>query len=208
MTLLKEGDKVEVKDEEVKKEEVKLAQVLDLSKIEGVKDMFETTPHKTNVLPKEFEPRWKVAQAKWNSLEEVEATQLIYQIETNYESLTYQGDLGEAKFADAWDDGIYMGELNDDDTPITRDRTYFGQTYEFEGKQIPQGYGRFISYDGDIIEGQLSKGNFHGFVRLITCSAYVHYLKYDNGVVLRRVNFNPWGRRLIDNQPNIDKQGP
>ena len=167
--------------------------------------MFESEPHKTNVLPKEFEREYKMAVAKWSQLEEVEDTQLVYLIETGRWDLTYQGDLGEAKFADDWDDGIYLGEMNEDDEPITRDRTYFGQTYEFEGKQIPQGYGRFISYTGDIIEGQITKGKFNGFIRLITGQGYYHYFKYNMGTPVKSINFNPWDKKLPTTDFGLDE---
>lgn len=52
MTLLKDGESK--KDEEP---------AMDM------KTFYELPPHKTNVLPKEFEKQWKVALAKWEEYE-------------------------------------------------------------------------------------------------------------------------------------------
>jgi hypothetical protein len=52
MTLLKDGESK--KDEEP---------AMDM------KSFYELPPHKTNVLPKEFEKQWKVALAKWEEYE-------------------------------------------------------------------------------------------------------------------------------------------
>ena len=68
MTILKDEPKKEEKPEE----EEKLTIVIPLDK--DVKELYESEPHKTNVLPKEFEPYWKKASAKWAQLQENEET--------------------------------------------------------------------------------------------------------------------------------------
>lgn len=86
--------------------------------------------------------------------------------------------------------------------PLTRDRTYFGQTKEVDGKLVPHGFGRFITYMGDIIEAQLTNGEFDGYVRLITIHNYVHYMNYKNGVKRRSIDINPWGREVANKKFN------